>query len=308
MIRTLLLLTLFASTLSIHAADAPKRLLVVGITTGYRHSSIPLAEKTIQELGQKGGYTVDFLDQPPGKPEPPKNPKPPGPTATDADKAAYQTALAAYKDALKTYLNQDTTWEDNALKPALAALAPANLQKYDGVVFASTTGDLPLPDPQGFLDWIKAGHAFIGFHAASDTLHHWPGYIDMLGGEFMRHGPQISVDIHNMDPKNPATAALPAVWTLKQEEIYNFKNYDGTKVHELLALDKSPLNGTPGDFPLAWCKSYGKGRVFYCALGHREDLWDPTYKNRVNPPETAEQFRTVVLGGIQWALGLAGAN
>jgi len=26
------------------------------------------------------------------------------------------------------------------------------------VIFDSTTGNLPIPDMQGFLDWIKAGH------------------------------------------------------------------------------------------------------------------------------------------------------
>jgi type 1 glutamine amidotransferase len=25
---------------------------------------------------------------------------------------------------------------------------------------------------------------------------------------------------------------------------------------------------TDGDFPLAWAKNYGKGRVFYSSLGH----------------------------------------
>jgi hypothetical protein len=56
------------------------------------------------------------------------------------------------------------------LKVVLQKLSPESLKNYDGVMFMSTTGDLPIPDKQGFLDWIKAGHAFIGIHAAAGHL------------------------------------------------------------------------------------------------------------------------------------------
>jgi len=29
-----------------------------------------------------------------------------------------------------------------------------------------------------------------------------------------------------------------------------------------------------GDMPLVWAKTYGKGRVFYSALGHDASTWD----------------------------------
>src|SRR5580658_7545782 len=266
----------------------PKKLLVVTTTTGFRHSSIPTAEKILAQLAEESGeFTVDFIEQPPGKPNLKKN-------ATDEERAAYDTAEAA--------------WEET-LKAALQKLSPESLKNYDGVVFASTTGDLPLPDPQGFLDWIKAGHAFIGIHAATDTFHHWPAYIDMLGGEFMHHGKQVSVDCLNQDPQNPATASLPKVWTISQEEIYQFKNYDPAKVHDLLIMDKHPENGAPGHYGVSWCKMYGTGRVFYTSLGHREDVWDtdPDMKGRKNSPEIAKAYQAHVLGGIEWALGLKGA-
>src|ERR1041385_8687224 len=50
-------------------------------------------------------------------------------------------------------------------------LIPAGLKKYDGVIFANTTGNLGIPNLHAFLDWIKAGHAFIGTHSAGDTYH-----------------------------------------------------------------------------------------------------------------------------------------
>jgi len=283
---TLLLAILLAGCSSVQVAHTPKKLLVVTTTTVFRHSSIPTAEKILAQLGMdSGAYTVDFVRQPPGEPAKVKA------DATDDQKAAYQTAKAQW---------------DDSMKEALQKLSPESLKNYDGVVFASTTGDLPIPDPQGFLDWIKAGHAFIGIHAASDTFHGWPPYIDMLGGEFQHHGKQVSVECLNQDPQNPATAHLGRSWTISQEEIYQFKNYDPTKVHDLLILDTHPETGAPGHYAVSWCKYYGKGRVFYTSLGHREDLWDtdPTIKNRKNAPEISIAYQQHVLGGIEWALGL----
>ena len=279
---SLLLVSLLATTL--HAE--PKKLLVVTTTTGFRHSSIPTAEKILSQLAEQSGeFTVDFVHQPPGKP------RAPGALATDVEKALYRA--------------QEAQWEQT-LRDALQKLSPESLKNYDGVIFASTTGDLPIPDKQGFLDWIKAGHAFIGMHAASDTFHGWPGYIDMLGGEFMHHGKQVSVDCLNQDPANPATANLPKVWTIQQEEIYQFKNYDPAKVHDLLILDKHPETGAPGHYAVSWCKDYGSGRVFYTSLGHREDIWDtdPNLHDRKNSVEIAKQYQAHILGGIEWALRL----
>jgi len=171
-----------------------------------------------------------------------------------------------------------------------AKMTPAALEHYDGVVFASTTGDLPLPKREAFLKWIAAGHAFIGVHAASDTFHGFPPYLEMLGGEFRTHGPQAWVVCNVEDRNHPATRGMGAS-RLVFDEIYQFNRFDRGKVHMLLSLDRHPNEGTPGYFPIAWCKDYGKGRVFYTALGHRPDVWQSSV------------FQQHLLGGIRWALG-----
>ena len=277
--------------LALNLQAAPKKLLVVTTTTGFRHASIPTLEKMLTELAKDSGeFTVDFVQQPTGHAATgfPTKLKA---DASDADKAAFEAA--------------ETAWNDK-LKAELQKLSPASLKNYDGVIFASTTGDLPIPDKQGFLDWIKAGHAFIGLHAASDTFHGWPEYIDMLGGEFKHHGKQVPVECLNQDPANPATAMLGKSFNVSQEEIYQFQNYDAAKVHDLLILDKHPETGAAGHYGVAWCKSYGEGKVFYTSLGHREDVIDadPEMKDRKNSPEISKVYRAHVLGGIEWALGL----
>jgi uncharacterized protein len=51
-----------------------------------------------------------------------------------------------------------------------------------------------------------------------------------------------------------------------------------------------------GDNALAWVQEYGKGRVFYTALGHRDEVWKD------------ERFQKHLLGGLRYVLGLDKAN
>jgi type 1 glutamine amidotransferase len=78
--------------------------------------------------------------------------------------------------------------------------------------------------------------------------------------------------------------------------MYTFKNFTGQKVRLLLYMDRHPNEGTPGLYPLSWARQWGKGRVFYTALGHREDVWSATW------------FRDHLRGGTEWALGLVKAD
>jgi type 1 glutamine amidotransferase len=52
------------------------------------------------------------------------------------------------------------------------------------------------------------------------------------------------------------------------------------------------LHRTDGDFPLAWAKTYGKGRVFYAAFGHAAGAWD-------NPDIYRMYFEA-----LKWSLGM----
>ena len=313
-----LLLTLAGSASTARAAEhtnmtSPKRVLVVSVTAGFRHTCIPVGNQVFADLARRSGaFTVDFIEQPSGSA--PKQPRPPAPLAADASDAAkadYAAKKAEYDSALATYQTDLAQWTDS-LAQALKPLSPENLKKYDAVVFNNTTGDLPLPDKAGFLQWIADGHGFVGVHAATDTFRgHTPldPFVEMIGGEFKSHPPgTYDVECQIMDLEFPATKHLGQTWKLN-DEIYLLNGFNRSKVHLLMSLDKHPKDKTPGFFPLAWSKQYGKGRVFYTALGHREDVWSGEWKDkdgkRLNPPEVAEAYQQQVLGGLLWALGLA---
>jgi type 1 glutamine amidotransferase len=287
------------------AADAPKKLLVVTVTTGFRHSSIETAEKVLAELGQKSGaWTVDFVHQPEGQPKNPGKPPVKQPKDTDdtfkAKQETYSTALADYNAANKV-------WNDKIKAYMADKMAMDKIKDYDGFVFANTTGDLLFPDRDGFVELIKGGKAFVAMHSGSDTYHPFRGYVDMLGGEFETHKAQVEIQPILHDPAHPATKPIPTGFRVF-DEIYIIKTFEKAKVHGLMGLDAHPNDKTPGYFPVSWCKEFGKGRVFYTSLGHREDVWDPTWKadtkDRKNTPEIANIYQEHILGGIKWALKL----
>ena len=321
--KNILLLSI-ATCLSVFSAEAAdkKRVIVCSVTTGFRHSSIALAEKTLEKLGaESGAYEIiDYARQPdvnvPKKPNKPKDLKP------DAD----DKAKAKMADEMKKYDAEMAKWTpekeaeakalqakyDAAMKESLAKLDPKNLveKKVDLVIFANTTGDLPLPDKEGFIKWVEDGHAFCGMHSASDTFHGFKGYLDMIQGEFKTHGAQVPADLVAGDPAHPANGGIGASWNLAQEEMYEIKEtaHDRSKVHVLWYLPHHPQHkDQPGYNAVSWCRMAGQGRVFYTSLGHREDLWsdDPAMKDRKNSVETSKQYQAHILGGIKWALGLA---
>jgi type 1 glutamine amidotransferase len=302
LLRSVLLLSL---TASMQAADAPKKLLVVTVTTGFRHSSIETAEKVLAELGQKSGaWTVDFVHQPEGQP---KNPgKPPVKQPKDTDDT-FQAKQEAYSTALADYNAANKVWNDKIKAYMADKMAMDKIKDYDGFVFANTTGDLLFPDRDGFVELIKGGKAFVAMHSGSDTYHPFRGYVDMLGGEFETHKAQVEIQPILHDPAHPATKPIPSGFRVF-DEIYIIKTFEKAKVHGLMGLDAHPNDKTPGYFPVSWCKEFGKGRVFYTSLGHREDVWDPTWKadtkDRKNTPEIANIYQEHILGGIKWALKL----
>ena len=319
-IKHLALAMILGSTILAVAADAPKRVLVCTTTMGFRHPSIPYGEEALAALDASSPdfEIVTWLRQPEIKvPEAPKPPHKPADNASQAELEKYNAALADHKKAMQKW-NREVKPEADikraefhaAMAKTLEALSPQSLRdnRIDAVIFCNTSGPLPLPDAQGFADWVRSGGAFIGMHAGSDTLKDSLPYTDMLCGTFDGHGPQVPATLHSGDKEHPANGDIGDIWTLSQEEMYLIKNQDRDKVRSIWFMRHHPNKPEEkGFFPVAWVRGLGEGRVFYTTLGHREDLWsiDPALPKRLNSIETASQFRNHLLGGIRWALGLA---
>jgi len=178
-----------------------------------------------------------------------------------------------------------------------------NLNYFDVLVFASTTGELEMDasQKQDMMSFIKDdGKGFVGIHAALDTNYNWPEYGEMIGGWFDQHPwMTFNAPIINEDPDFPAVRHFPKAF-LKYDEIYQPKEWSRDKVNVLLSLDASKLDynnnprihRTDHDFAVAWDKMYGKGRVFYSTLGHTEESW--------KDPDIYKMY----FEAVKWSLGM----
>ena len=216
-------------------------------------------------------------------------------------------SISATMDAVYTMGKKSGLWDttmrtDTKLLTKKELVRNAkNLNYFDLLIFASTSGELDMDagQKQDMMSFIKDdGKGFVGIHAALDTNHTWPEYGEMLGGWFDEHPwMTFNAPIIVEDPSFPAVRHFPAAFT-KYDEIYQPKAWSRDKVNVLLSLDSSKLNydnnpkihRADHDFPVAWSKMYGKGRVFYSTLGHTEESWqDP-------------DIRKMYFEAIKWAL------
>ena len=186
-------------------------------------------------------------------------------------------------------------------------LTKENLANYDILMFY-TTGDRkqwPLDDAAldyVFKDWVKQpGHGFIGFHSATDTLKDYEPYWEMIGGSFIHHNwtANSNVTVVSNDPDSPLVKNWGKEFPIV-DEIYQFKNWQPEKVHVLMSLDmsRSDFNGAVqkdasnlSHVPIAWCKEYGDGKVFYISLGHNEKVW------------LDQRYMDTLLSAIKWIRG-----
>jgi len=217
-------------------------------------------------------------------------------------------SIATGKLAL-TELGKKTGAFETVISDDVANFEPKTIDQFDAIVFLSTTGE-PFdgsPDPdklkQSLMDFVKGGKGFIGIHAATDTFYKWSEYGEMVGGYFDGHpwgaGTQVSIKVEPGQEKHPLVAMFDGKNVDFKEEIYQLKApYDSKKVHMLLRLDPEKSDMKVGglkrddkDWGVSWARSWGKGRVFYCSLGHNHDMyWHPTVLRHY-------------LAGIQWAIG-----
>jgi uncharacterized protein len=142
------------------------------------------------------------------------------------------------------------------------------------------------------------GKGFVAAHTATTAFESWPEFGALIGARYDGHPWNTAYGtVINEDPSFPATKHLPATFTFT-DEFYQPKDYSRDAIRVLLRLDLAKMPQNPelhradGDFPLAWAKMYGKGRVFYSSLGHAAATWD-------NP----EVYR-MYFEALKWSLGL----
>ncbi|MFP6874922.1 MAG: ThuA domain-containing protein [Verrucomicrobiales bacterium] len=232
---------------------AARKVLVFSKTAGFRHGSIPTGVEAMKQLGKStGAFEV---------------------TATEDD----------------------------------SFFEPEKLKEFGAVIFLNTTGEVFKSKEAGredrlkksLVDFVKSGKGLIGIHSATDTYKNWKEYNDMMGGAFAGHPWHTKIKVKNLDPGHPLTAAFAGKDFEIADEIYQFRNDTALPEERrmLLSLSGEIVDkgkgryGKDGLYPIAWVDNYGKGKIFYCSLGHRDEIyWNPVILKHY-------------LAGIQYALG-----
>ena len=232
----------------------------------------------------------------------------------------WHTAIP-YGKAAADALARKTGAFEATVSDDLANFEPDKLKEFDAVCFNNTNEEIFLPEnfaklageekakaaarderlKKSLAAHLAGGKGLAVIHAGVACFRQWPEFGEIMAARFDNHpwGSGSTVTLKVDDPAHPVARAFKAEPFTVTDEIYQVKDpYSRERVRVLLSIDTARtnmnvkgINRTDGDFAMTWVKSYGQGRVFYCALGHEHPLfWNP---------KVLQHF----LDGIQFALG-----
>lgn len=175
-------------------------------------------------------------------------------------------------------------------------MVPEKLKQFDAIcVNNSTGGEGNARNGKTFVEnlseYVAAGGGLVGIHAATDNK-----FGEVFGGFFCGHPWSEEVGIKIDDPKHRLCKVFGGKGFMVNDEIYQFARiYSREKLRVLLSLDMTRTadkgRREDRDNAVAWVKKHGKGRIFYCSLGHNHRIF-----------QDAKLLR-FYLDGIQFALG-----
>ena len=149
---------------------------------------------------------------------------------------------------------------------------------------------------RALLSAVEGGLGYVSIHGADNAAPDWlPEWRAMLGGVFSHKGlpdgktRKGSYTVKIADTTSPITKGL-SDFPIQDELYYHLQMEPGVEPLATIAYD-----GT--DWPVAWTRTYGKGRVFHTPLGHRD--FGPGKADPVQDPNLAK----LIVQGVDWIVG-----
>jgi len=176
-------------------------------------------------------------------------------------------------------------------------LDPGSLSQYQVILsnwntWPDVTGHRWRADlEKAFLDFVAGGKGFVVIHAGSSTLQDWPEFQKLAGGTWALdstgHGPVHTFKVTIVDKNHPVMKGLKDFYI--RDELWHRTQFQ-PGIHVLCRAYSSPdYKGTGKNEPVVITTQYGKGRGFYCVLGHNK----ATMQN--------DAWKTLLLRGTEWA-------
>jgi type 1 glutamine amidotransferase len=212
----------------------------------------------------------------------------------------YHTTIAHANLALELMAKNTGAYQP-VFSNDLNNLKYPKIKEFDAVFLNSTVGEV-FPDPDvlnGLMRFVREGGGLAGIHGASYASMDLPEFGEMIGAQDGPHRVETAT-LKIDDAHSPLTKAFGGKDFVREDEFYHFLPegpYSREKLHVLISIDteKSDMSQwhvwPDNDYGLSWIKSYGKGRVFNCAMGHTPTLFAT--------PALAEH----ILAAIQFVLG-----
>lgn len=198
---------------------------------------------------------------------------------------------------LSRALEDTGRYEVTIVEDAAVLESPA-LAKYAAVIGLADRRDpdskLTPGQQRALFDYVQRGGGYASIHGADNAAADWdPEFRKMLGAVFSHFGlPDGKVRkgeylVRLVDPSSPVAAGL-ADFPLKDELYYHLQIEPDVKPLAVVEFDGA-------DWPVAWTREYGAGRVFHTVFGHRD--FGPDKPDPLQDPN----FGRLVLQGIGWA-------
>ena len=161
---------------------------------------------------------------------------------------------------------------DVTVSDSTAAFAEPDLPGRDLIVPMITMSTIEKPELDGLTAAVRAGSGLAGFHGLMcDSFRGEPEYQFMTGGQWVSHpGNIIDYRVNLVQPVHPILKGL-ADFDYRSEQYYMHVD-PSNSVLATTRFSGDHLADVEGVvMPVVWTRHYGKGRVFYSALGHTSD-------------------------------------
>jgi uncharacterized protein len=182
---------------------------------------------------------------------------------------------------------------DVKVTDTLDTLAQEELTSYDLIVPNWTQGKIEADQLKSLMQAVESGVGLAGLHGGmGDSFRMETDYQFMVGGQWVAHpgndGVRYTVNIK--DKNDPLTEGMTDFEVVSEQYYMHVDPAVDVYATTTFPVAEGPHtgNGTV-EMPVVWTKKWGKGKVYYCALGHVAEI--------VRMPEVTQLMRN----GMVWA-------
>jgi len=142
---------------------------------------------------------------------------------------------------------------------------PKVLKRLDLIVPIWTMGQITRGQHRGLDEAVRSGVGLGGVHGGMcDAFRGNISYQWLCGGQFVGHPHRGDYWVSLTGVRHPITRDMPPRFKYNSEQYYMLTDPGNT----VLAVTIYRLDGQRVRMPVVWVKRWGRGRVFFSALGH----------------------------------------